>query len=128
VPFAEMFGQSTRRAGDSRDVEVPRQSSARLRVWLNTVGEPREVVKLVVADSGPGVPWSDTERIFDPFYTTKDAGKGTGLGLAIVSRIVESAGGTIWVREAREGGAAFFVLFPVPEAVTRLGTGTGAEA
>lgn len=128
VPFAEMFGQSTRRAGDSRDVEVPRQSSARLRAWLNTVGEPREVIKLVVADSGPGVPWSDTERIFDPFYTTKDAGKGTGLGLAIVSRIVESAGGTIWVREAREGGAAFFVLFPVPEAVTRLGTGTGAEA
>jgi signal transduction histidine kinase len=128
VPFIDMFGQPSRRTGDSRDVEVARESSARLRAWLNTVGEPKEVVKLVVADSGPGVPWSDTERIFDPFYTTKEAGKGTGLGLAIVSRIVESAGGTIWVRQAREGGAAFFVLFPVPDAGIRAGTRASTPA
>jgi signal transduction histidine kinase len=127
VPFADMFGEAARRTGDSRDVDVPREPSARLRAWLNTVGEPKEVIKLVVADSGPGVPWSDSERIFDPFVTTKEAGKGTGLGLAIVARIVESSGGTIWVRQAREGGAAFFVLFPVSEAATSVGADTGAQ-
>ncbi|HJU65298.1 MAG TPA: ATP-binding protein, partial [Gemmatimonadaceae bacterium] len=129
VPFAEMFGSSGRRSGDSREVQLPREPSARLRAWLNTVGEPKEVVKLVVADSGPGVAWSDSERIFDPFYTTKGPGRATGLGLAVVARIVESVGGTIWVRQARESGAAFFVLFPVPErSPTTVGTGAGAGA
>ena len=67
---------------------------------------------LVVADDGPGVADADRERIFDPFYTTKDPGKGTGLGLAIVARTVDSAGGIVWVDRAREGGAAFKVFLP----------------
>jgi len=74
-----------------------------------------------VADDGPGVPETDRERVFDPFYTTKDPGEGTGLGLAIVARTVHDAGGTVWVDRAREGGAVFKVfipiaLMPVPEA------------
>jgi signal transduction histidine kinase len=79
------------------------------------VGEPKQILKLIVADSGPGVPVAESERIFDPFYTTKEPGRGTGLGLAVVSRIVEGLGGTIWVRQAREGGAAFMMYFPVPD-------------
>jgi len=75
-------------------------------------------MKVIVADNGPGVPVTDSERVFDPFYTTKDPNKGTGLGLAIVSRIIESMGGTIWVRQAREGGAAFMIYFPVTEGAT----------
>ena len=67
---------------------------------------------MVVADSGPGIPDADAERIFDPFYTTKAPGKGTGLGLAIVARSVEALGGVVYVRQAREGGAAFVLLFP----------------
>jgi signal transduction histidine kinase len=59
------------------------------------------------------VPRELAEHIFDPFFTTKPAGKGTGLGLAIVSRIVDNFQGTIWVTTAREGGAAFHVLFPI---------------
>lgn len=78
-------------------------------------------VRLYVADDGPGVPETDRERVFDPFYTTKEPGEGTGLGLAIVARTVHDAGGTVWVDRAREGGAAFKVfipiaLVPVPEA------------
>jgi signal transduction histidine kinase len=53
------------------------------------------------------------ERIFDPFFTTKPPGKGTGLGLAIVARIVDNLGGVVWVRPAREGGAAFVMMFPL---------------
>jgi len=114
VPFAEITESGDRRRGDAAAIAVERQPNARVRAWLRSVGELREVVTLVVADSGPGIPWSESERVFDPFFTTKEPGKGTGLGLAIVARIVEGLGGTIWVREAREGGAAFVMYFPVP--------------
>ena len=69
-------------------------------------------VLLYVADDGPGVPEADRERIFDPFYTTKDPGEGTGLGLAIVARTVHESGGVIWVDRSREGGAVFMVFLP----------------
>ncbi len=67
---------------------------------------------IVVADSGPGVVSEDRERVFEPFYTTKDPGRGTGLGLAIVARAVHEMGGVVWVDTAREGGAAFKMFFP----------------
>jgi two-component system NtrC family sensor kinase len=67
---------------------------------------------LFVADDGPGVPDELRERVFDPFYTTKDPGEGTGLGLAIVARTVHETGGTVWVDRAREGGANFKVFLP----------------
>jgi signal transduction histidine kinase len=59
------------------------------------------------------VPEKDRERVFDPFYTTKDPGEGTGLGLAIVARTVHDAGGTVWVDRARERGAVFKVFIPI---------------
>jgi signal transduction histidine kinase len=58
-----------------------------------------------VRDSGPGVPAHLLDRIFNPFFTTKET--GTGLGLAIVHRIVEAHDGTITVRNASGGGASF---------------------
>ena len=57
---------------------------------------------LYVADDGPGVPEADRERIFDPFYTTKEPGEGTGLGLAIVARTVHESGGSSgWTARAK---------------------------
>ncbi len=114
ISFAEVAGEEVRRSGDPGSLSNQREPNARLRAWLNTVGEPKSVIKMMVADSGPGIPWNDVERIFDPFFTTKEPGKGTGLGLAMVSRIVEGLGGAVWVRASREGGAAFEMLFPVP--------------
>lgn len=101
------------RAGDSPGTTVPHLPSPRVRRWLESDDRPADVVKIVVADSGPGVPSDDTERIFDPFFTTREPGKGTGLGLAIVLRIVENFQGIVWVQSAREGGAAFHLLFPL---------------
>jgi two-component system NtrC family sensor kinase len=98
------------------DVElkpVLRGPNPRARVWLDRARRPLEVANIVIADSGPGVPSEFVERIFDPYFTTKEAGRGTGLGLAIVARIVDGLGGTIWVTPAREGGAAFHMLFPL---------------
>jgi hypothetical protein len=66
-----------------------------------------------VADSGKGVSPDDREKVFEPFYTTKEPGRGTGLGLAIVARAVYDMGGVVWLERAREGGAAFKLFFPV---------------
>jgi len=101
------------RAGDATGSVTPHPPSPRVRRWLESKDAPAEVVKIVVADSGPGVPVEDAERIFDPFFTTREPGKGTGLGLAIVLRIVENFQGIVWVQTAREGGAAFHLLFPL---------------
>ncbi|HEY9516449.1 MAG TPA: ATP-binding protein, partial [Gemmatimonadaceae bacterium] len=114
LPFAEVATDAGKRDDDPLGFSVARDQNSRVRAWLNTVGEPREVIQLVVADTGPGIPWSDTERVFDPFFTTKEPGKGTGLGLPVVARIVESFGGTVWVRSARGGGAAVVIYLPVP--------------
>lgn len=114
LPFSEIVDGVDHRRDDPASPVPDREANPRVRAWLRSVGELREVVTLVVADSGPGIPWSESERVFDPFFTTKDPGKGTGLGLAIVARIVEGLGGTVWVRQSREGGAAFVMYFPVP--------------
>jgi two-component system NtrC family sensor kinase len=104
---------ATPRAGDPPSVLVERDRNPRVRAWLHRVGEPTRILTVTVADSGPGVSPEDAERIFDPFFTTKAPGKGTGLGLAIVARIVDNLGGVVWVRPAREGGAAFVMMFPL---------------
>ena len=67
-------------------------------------GEGRQV-KLTIRDGGPGIPPAILDRIFNPFFTTKDT--GTGLGLAIVHRIVDAHDGTITVTNPPGGGACF---------------------
>jgi len=62
---------------------------------------------LTIRDHGPGVPAAITERIFDPFYTTKGVGKGLGLGLSISYNIVKDFGGSLSVSDHPEGGAVF---------------------
>jgi len=99
-----------RRASDLPD-RPPSLPGPRALRWLKE-SEADEVAMIAVIDSGPGIPEQDAERVFEPFYTTKDPGKGTGLGLAIVARAVENAGGAIWVSRSREGGAAFRVYLP----------------
>jgi signal transduction histidine kinase len=66
--------------------------------------------ELEVADSGPGIDDQHSERIFEPFYTTKS--DGTGLGLAIVFQIVQAHGGHIEAHNCPEGGAAFTIVIP----------------
>lgn len=65
-----------------------------------------------VTDNGCGIPETDIHRIFDIFYTTKQAGTGTGIGLAICKSIVEMHGGSIQVT-SRPGETAFTVVIPI---------------
>jgi CheY-like chemotaxis protein len=74
-----------------------------------------------IADSGCGIPEDALEHLFTPFYTTKAPGVGTGLGLAICQRIVNEAGGRIWVESKLGAGTSFFVQLPAaaPDAPVR---------
>jgi two-component system NtrC family sensor kinase len=107
------------RAGDGNGAGggLDRPGATGRRPWRPALPAGTAGGLLYVADEGPGVPEDERERIFDPFYTTKDPGKGTGLGLAIVARTVHDTGGVVWVDRAREGGAVFKVFLPQAEAV-----------
>ena len=100
-----------KRATDPGYARFPRTSERRPARIEFSSGQPGTLI--FVADSGSGVAADDREKIFEPFYTTKEPGRGTGLGLAIVARSVYEMGGVVWVDTAREGGAAFKLFFPI---------------
>ncbi len=69
-----------------------------------------------VADTGIGIPLEQIEKIFEPFYTTKEISKGTGLGLSIVAGIVKGHNGFITVESVLGKGTAFHVYLPEAQA------------
>jgi signal transduction histidine kinase len=78
-----------------------------------TVGAVRDVVRIDVADDGPGIPDNLLPRIFDPFFTTKTAVHGVGLGLFVAEGLVRSVGGRLTARNrAPEPGALFRIEIP----------------
>jgi len=69
-------------------------------------------VRLKITDTGPGILAADEEKIFQPFFTTKN--DGTGLGLSIAKRIIDEHGGTLSIISPRNGGACFIITLPLP--------------
>lgn len=88
----------------------------RVEIALERVADlgeaPRRGLAIHVCDQGPGLPEKDTERLFEPFFTSKPAGTGTGLGLWLTHGIVEDHGGRIEFADLPEGGARFTILLP----------------
>jgi two-component system nitrogen regulation sensor histidine kinase NtrY len=68
------------------------------------------LVRLIVADDGPGIPPSEREKLFLPYYSTKH--RGSGLGLAIVRRIIAEHGGSVEVSDNRPHGTRFTIELP----------------
>lgn len=89
-------------------VEAVRPARARIHVGI---ARARERAVLTIGDEGPGIEPAARDRIFDPYYTTKQG--GTGLGLAIVKKIVLQHGGEIHVGDRPGGGTTFSLALPL---------------
>ncbi|MFC1523164.1 response regulator [Thermodesulfobacteriota bacterium] len=72
-----------------------------------------DYVLLLIKDSGQGMDPLTVDRIFDPYFTTKEPGKGTGLGLSVVHGIITSYGGAILVRSIPGEGSVFQIYLPI---------------
>ena len=73
---------------------------------------PGDYLHMRVSDTGRGIPPELLEKIFDPYFTTKDKGSGTGLGLAVVHGIVTSLGGAMFVQSEMGKGSTFDIVLP----------------
>jgi len=78
-----------------------------------TTQKQDSTVMISISDDGPGISKENLRRIFDPFYTSKEAGKGTGLGLSICHGIVTEHGGQIYARSKQGKGATITVELPI---------------
>ncbi len=75
--------------------------------------------KLTISDTGEGIPEAISERIYEPYFTTKTVGEGTGLGLAVVHGIVKKLGGTLSFETEKGKGTTFSVLLPLVDEEVR---------
>jgi len=79
-------------------------------IWVRLLVDGDHGVRIMVEDNGPGIPSSQREKVFRPYFTTKES--GTGLGLALSHRIISDHDGTIEYEERPEGGARFIITLP----------------
>ena len=84
--------------------------SGKLTINARTIGV--DFWEIEIADSGPGIPDNILPKIFDPFYSTKQAGMGTGLGLSICHGIIKTHEGKISARNREPQGASFLIQIP----------------
>ncbi len=114
--FQEVLFNLVRNAGQA--IKPPGTISVRAHVTAEGL------VRIEIADTGSGIPADKLEKIYDPFYTTKEPGKGTGLGLFIVRQIVERNKGRISLESTIGKGTTFFLDFPAakPEAAGKAVT------
>jgi two-component system, cell cycle sensor histidine kinase and response regulator CckA len=91
---------------------------------------PADYVRIDISDTGTGIPADIVDKIFEPFFSTKEVGKGTGLGLSTVYGIVKQTGGFIYVDSEAGKGTAFHIFLPrhhaEPEVASETHTANGA--
>ena len=107
--FLNLFLNASDVMPDGGSLEVASETS-------DEGGKARRVIRIYVADSGPGVPVEHREKIFEPFFSTKD--EGTGFGLALAQQAVEEHDGTLRLEDtdAPTRGAVFAVELPLDTA------------
>lgn len=108
IRFEELVANLVANAMQALDGIEREQKSIQIDVTSSDSG----VVKLIVSDNGPGFEAGLTEKMFEPFFSTKSSGTSMGLGLSIVRIIVQAAGGSITASNRPEGGALITVTLP----------------
>lgn len=83
-----------------------------LKIEFGLSTDDDKFVRLIIEDSGEGIPTEIKQKVFQPFFTTKKMSEGTGIGLTVVKRLTEEHGGTIRVKTEIGKGTMFIVDFP----------------
>jgi CheY-like chemotaxis protein len=102
-----------RECGGTLVVDLARKRLSEENAALNIDLQPRPYAVLTVTDTGCGMDRATRDRIFDPYFTTKEKGEGTGLGLAVVHSIVRTHEGAITVYSEPGLGTTFTVFLPL---------------
>jgi signal transduction histidine kinase len=102
----------TASGGDSGPMPPPAEGRLRIRRGRT----PQPCVTLRVDDTGCGIPPERLEKIFEPFFSTKERGGGTGLGMAIVDDIVRAHGAAIEIESAEGRGTTIWLQWPATTA------------
>lgn len=83
-----------------------------LKISFGLSTEDDRYVRLIIEDTGTGIPLEVQRKVFQPFFTTKKAGEGTGIGLTVVKRLTEEHGGIIRAQSTEGEGTTFILDFP----------------
>ena len=78
-----------------------------------TTSQSKGFIKIDISDNGPGIPKENIDKIFQPFFSSKEYGKGTGLGLSIAKKIISEHNGLLDVKSFRGKGTTFTITLPV---------------
>ncbi|HKL89455.1 MAG TPA: response regulator, partial [Salinibacter sp.] len=105
---------------DAQPVELTEDDAER-----NIDAEPGSYACVRVRDTGTGMPADVVDKIFEPFFSTKEEGEGTGLGLSTAYSIIQSHGGFIDVASEEGEGTTFWVYLPVSETTDERRSGSG---
>jgi signal transduction histidine kinase len=112
--FINLFVNAVEAMADGGLLQIHTFAAERKRPGLENA-QPQLCAVVEITDAGAGVPLAERERIFEPFYTTKEARGGTGLGLAVSSSIIKEHDGWIEVDDGKTGGAVFRVCIPTSQ-------------
>lgn len=104
------------------------QSRLQARNPARPGGESSNMVEIAISDTGCGIPEANLQRIFDPFFTSKEVGKGTGLGLSVSYGIIKAHGGGIKVESVVGEGSTFRIQLPVASPFDETQRNTGESA
>lgn len=105
--------QSMEEKGGSLTVCAAVTEGSQLKSFLRRDILADEYVRITFSDTGSGMDQSMMQRIFEPFYTSREPGKGTGLGLSVVHGIVSELEGDIMVSSRENHGSSFDVFLPL---------------
>ena len=99
--------------GGTLEINLEYRVVKKRKNFLDLILIPGKYVRLEISDTGNGISDGVIERIFDPFYTTKEVNKGSGLGLAVVHGIIKNHNGFIDIESTPGKGTTVFCYFPV---------------